>query len=220
MPIVPCQAADCSALVLSFIPHMLPTTAAQEAQLLGSLNLSPPYTSSIPSGSPLRALLVETTSALSSVDFGYALDGSLACAFGALGVHLSQKGLLGGEVVGGDGGGGASGPVAAEEQPPVLPRAKGRKLAEVLVEVSRWGRDCLTADQGGLGRNDIIDVRLSLCFQSPNRGRVTCRLTRRSPTLPHLPSLGLLVRPNPELSRASGPWRIFSDHLLSVRRPA
>jgi hypothetical protein len=134
---------------------MLPTTPAQEAQLLSALNLSSPYTTAIARGSPLRALLAETTSAITSPDFGYALDGSLSAAFGALAEHLALKGLLGGEII--PGVGAAVGGHGGGED---LPRGKGRRLAEVLVEVSRWGRDCLTADQGGLGRNDIVDVSL------------------------------------------------------------
>ena len=163
----------------SFLPHMLPSTPAQEAQLLTSLHLSPPYSTSIPSNSPLRALLAETTAAIASVDFGIALDGSLACAFSALAEHLLLKGLLGGEVVvgsdavlaGGDSGGGGG------EQP----RGKGKRLAEILVEVSRWGRDCLTADQGGLSRNDIVDVS----FGPPSgKVKVVGRRADNSPTFP------------------------------------
>lgn len=131
-----------------FASHVLPATPALETHLLISSTLSPPHPPSINPSSPLRLLLSESLLAFNSPDCQLAFDSALTSAFGRLEDHLATKGLLG-EVVDGSA------------------TTKGRRLAEVLVEVNSWGKACLTTDQGGLGRNDLIDVSPSPLLPLP-----------------------------------------------------
>lgn len=191
-----------------FASHVLPATPALETHLLISSTLSPPHPPSIDPSSPLRLLLSESLLAFNSPDCQLAFDGALTSAFGALEDHLAGKGLLG-EVVDGSA------------------TTKGRRLAEVLVEVNSWGKVCLTADQGGLGRNDLIDVSPSPLpppFRSPSVEQIAYSRYVLFKVADRLFfDLPLFLVPLlffADVGRPARPGRVLSDGLLGLRRPA
>lgn len=136
----------------AFLPHLLPTTPATLSHLLNSTSLNPLPDSPT---APIHRLLEETETYLSSPSFTSCLSSSLALAFGSLVDSLLEKGMLGQEGViqaGGEGG-------RFEE----IVETKGKRLAEVLAEVARFGRESLEDGTMG-GGNRVVDVSLSFRF--------------------------------------------------------
>ncbi|KAL7408913.1 Peroxin-3 [Mrakia frigida] len=127
----------------SFLPHLLPPTPSTLAHLLQQTHLN-----ALPSSptAPIRLLLSETSTYLSSPSFESCLSSSLAHAFGSLVDALGERRMLGGVTVDQQGG-------RFEE----IVETKPKRLAEVLAEVAKFGRESL--EDGGMlgGGNRVVD---------------------------------------------------------------
>lgn len=173
--------------ILPLAPHQethLLLSTRQQASSLASSSGPAPTVSPISPYSPLRRLLEQTTHHLSSPTFSNAFASGLNTAFASLSASLLEQGFLGGiaptvgsraaeniftpivmsasEVLGG-------GSVGVDPFKPDAPMSgvvgevkEGKRLAESLVGVKRWGTQCFAIAGFGMG-NEIVDVR-QFCF--------------------------------------------------------
>ncbi|CED83693.1 Peroxisomal assembly protein PEX3 [Phaffia rhodozyma] len=140
----------------SFVPHLLPQTPTQEAHLLSTSSLSPSPSFPVPQidpASPLRALLVETSQVLRSSNFGKVLDECLAVSFEALVSGLEAEGGLGLSV--------NRRLVDLEER-----ESRGKRLAEVLGGVAKWGRKALDVAVGNIVVDTIAELPSLMAFSA------------------------------------------------------